>query len=38
MVNANESLRVAKGEIAQAEENLRITRIKYAEGVGIAET
>lgn len=36
MVNANESVRVARGAISQAEENLRSTRIKYAEGVGIA--
>ena len=36
MLNANESIQVAKNAIAQAEESLRITRIKYAEGVGIA--
>ena len=36
MLNANESVQVAKDAIAQAEESLRITRIKYAEGVGIA--
>jgi outer membrane protein TolC len=35
-VNASESIRVAAGAISQAEENLRITRLKYAEGTGIA--
>ncbi|OPY73013.1 MAG: Outer membrane efflux protein [Syntrophorhabdus sp. PtaU1.Bin058] len=35
-VNARERIRVAKGAISQAEENLKITRLKYAEGVGIA--
>jgi outer membrane protein len=35
-VNAREKIQVAQGAIDQAEENLRINRIKYAEGVGIA--
>ena len=35
-VNASEAIRVAAGAISQAEENLRITRLKYDEGTGIA--
>jgi outer membrane protein TolC len=35
-VNASEAIRVAEGAISQAEENLRITRLKFAEGTGIA--
>jgi outer membrane protein TolC len=35
-VNASEAIRVAAGAISQAEENLRITRLKFAEGTGIA--
>ena len=35
-INASEAIRVAAGAISQAEENLRITRLKYAEGTGIA--
>ncbi len=35
-VNAIEAIRVAKEAISQAEENLRITKLKYAEGTGIA--
>lgn len=35
-VNAMEAIKVAKGAISQAEENLRITKLKYAEGTGIA--
>jgi outer membrane protein len=35
-INAREKIRVAQGTIDQAEENLRINRIKYAEGVGTA--
>ena len=36
LMNALERIGVTRGAIAQAEENLRITRIKYAEGVGLA--
>jgi outer membrane protein TolC len=36
MANAAERVGVARGAIAQAEENLKITRLKYGEGVGIA--
>lgn len=32
--NAKERLKVAQGAIKQAEENLRITKVKYKEGVG----
>ncbi len=35
-VNASEAIKVASGALSQAEENLRITRVKYAEGTGIA--
>jgi outer membrane protein TolC len=35
-VNAMEAIKVAKGAISQAEENLRITKLKYVEGTGIA--
>jgi outer membrane protein TolC len=35
-LNASEAIRVAAGAISQAEENLRITRLKYTEGTGIA--
>lgn len=35
-VNAMEAIKVAKEAISQAEENLRITKLKYAEGTGIA--
>jgi outer membrane protein TolC len=34
--NAREAIKVAQGALSQAEENLRITRVKYAEGTGIA--
>ncbi len=36
MVNAEERVAVTKDAISQAEENLRINRLRYAEGVGIA--
>ncbi len=36
MANARERIKVTTGSVAQAEENLRISKIKYAEGVGIA--
>jgi outer membrane protein len=36
VTNAAERLSVTKSAIAQAEENLRINRIKYSEGVGVA--
>jgi outer membrane protein len=36
MANANARVAVAQGAISQAEENLRITMLKYSEGVGIA--
>ena len=35
-VNASEAIKVALGALSQAEENLRITRVKYEEGTGIA--
>jgi len=35
-VNSTERLGVTEGAIAQAEENLRISRVKYTEGVGVA--
>jgi len=35
-VNSTERLGVTEGAIAQAEENLRISRIRYTEGVGVA--
>jgi outer membrane protein TolC len=35
-VNASEAIKVAQGAISQAEENLRITKLKYEEGTGIA--
>jgi outer membrane protein len=34
--NAKERIKVTEGSIAQAEENLRINRIRYSEGVGTA--
>jgi outer membrane protein len=36
MVSAKERVSVAEKAISQAEENLRITRVKYREGTGIA--
>lgn len=36
MVNAEERVAVTKDAISQAQENLRINRLRYAEGVGIA--
>ena len=36
VTNAAERLSVTKSAIAQAEENLRINRIRYSEGVGVA--
>jgi outer membrane protein TolC len=36
LINSLERISVTKGATAQAEENLRITRIKYTEGVGLA--
>ena len=36
VTNAAERLSVTKSAIAQAEENLRINKSKYAEGVGVA--
>lgn len=36
VINALDRIRVTKGAIARAEENLRIARVKYAEGLGIA--
>jgi outer membrane protein TolC len=36
MANAHERVDVAERAISQAEENLRITRLKYLEGVGVA--
>jgi outer membrane protein len=36
MTNARQRVTVAQSAISQAEENLRITRVKYAEGLGIA--
>jgi outer membrane protein TolC len=35
-VNASEAMKVASGALSQAEENLRITKVRYAEGTGIA--
>jgi outer membrane protein TolC len=35
-INARERVAVAEKAISQAEENLRITRLKYTEGLGIA--
>jgi len=35
-VNAMAAIQVAKDAISQAEENLRITKLKYTEGTGIA--
>jgi outer membrane protein len=36
LANARERVTVAERAISQAEENLRITRLKYSEGLGIA--
>ena len=36
MVDAQEKVKVTKGAIVQAEENLRINKVKYADGVGTA--
>lgn len=36
MVNARERIAVTKDAIAQAEENVRINRVRYEEGIGIA--
>jgi outer membrane protein len=36
LMNARERVVIAERVISQAEENLRITRVKYGEGVGIA--
>ena len=36
MVNAKDRIKATKDAIGQAEENLRINRIKYSEGAGTA--
>jgi outer membrane protein len=36
MMSAQEKVRVTKGAITQAEENLRINKVKYGDGVGTA--
>ena len=36
LANARERIEVTKTAIAQAEENLRINKVRYAEGVGLA--
>jgi len=36
MKNANEKIKVTKDAISQAQENLRINKIRYEEGVGTA--
>jgi outer membrane protein len=36
LANARERIEVAKDAIAQSEENLRINKVRYAEGVGLA--
>ncbi len=36
LANARERIEVTKSAVAQAEENLRINKVRYAEGVGLA--
>ena len=36
MINAQEKIKVTKGAIAQAEDNLKINKVKYTEGAGTA--